>query len=157
MKGIVLIFTLVLGIAACTTEPDPEFMLNFSVAELDSAVVEGDTVIFTPENLDFEEFRNWRPITASVTSGSIRVLGSYVAPCANGIPEATMERQPDGVALIVSWPPPGHDVCATLIAPYTYEARFTQVPSGTYHLSVEHAGDALWGDGKVLEQQVIVP
>jgi hypothetical protein len=143
------------GAAACGngTGPESEFQLNFNVVPADT-IMEGDTVIFTRGQLG--TLRDSRPVTASAAEGIIRVRGSFVTSCSGPLPVASMERNPDGVALRISFPPSGNHTCASTTQPYIYEARFTRVPVGEYRVLVQHFGDYLRQDGTVLEEQVQV-
>lgn len=146
---------LALGLGACggAIEPDSRFQLNFNVALADT-IMEGDTVIFTRE--DYDRLNDLRPITAAGETGRIRVFGSFVSSCL-APPVANSERTRDEVTLTISFPSPGLQGCASAPGPYTYEARFTRVPAGSYRLVVRHKGDQLRADGLVLEQQAEVP
>jgi hypothetical protein len=155
MKRIFCVVVL-LGFAACGigTEPESEFALSFNLIPADT-IMEGDTVIFTRGELN--RLRDLRPVSVSATGGgAIRVLGSFVTGCSGPLPEASVERQPDRVILKISFPPEGPLTCADMPAPYTYEARFTRVPSGGHRLVVQHFGDYLRPDGTVFEEQVQV-
>lgn len=160
MKRLLPVF-LALAAVACGSgiEPEPEFALSFNVVPVDTLMT-GDTVVFQREQIDFNDLDKLvtlRPVQASAAPGTIRVVGSFVTGCSGTQPDASMERRPGGVTLVIAFPPKRMNACATVPEPYTYEARFTEVSSGSYNLVVEHKGDIIRTDGVVLEQQVQVP
>ena len=149
---------MVATLTACGTGTGPsnEFVLNFSTAPIENIVVGGDTIIFTPESANVVR-ETLGPVRAEADEGVIRVFGSFVQGCPQGQPMlATMDRRPEGVVLVISSETDA-PTCRDLPVPYTYEARFTRVPSGVHTVAVERLGDVLWGDGLVMEQQVEVP
>lgn len=156
MKARMVLALLLLVLAAACgsgTEPDTQFLLSFNVVPADT-IMEGDTVIFTREA--YGRFQDLRPITAAGEPSKIVVLGSFVSSC-NAPPLGSSQRSVDELVLTISFPPSDLIGCASVPGPYTYEARFTQVPPGSYRLVVQHQGDQLRADGVVFEQQVEVP
>ncbi|HET7273785.1 MAG TPA: hypothetical protein VFI91_01310 [Longimicrobiaceae bacterium] len=155
-----LLLSLFMAVAACesATETQEEFVLSFSLAPADT-IMDGDTVVFTRGQLG--AFKDLRPIVAKSSTGQIILTGSFVAFCSNSDPEGSMDRSPDGVSLVIAFPPDGMDYCAEVPQPFTYMARISQVPAGLHHIIVKHEGDVLWGESPelevVLDERIQVP
>lgn len=160
MKCIGLLCVL-FGLVACSDGSGPAsgFHLSFDVAQLDSVVVQGDTVWFSrgrsPSLDELDVLRETRPIVTITEAGTIHIAGSFVAPCAGNEPHAAFARAGGMLRLRIGYET--GRVCLDSVTAYTYEARITAVPPGAHRLVVEHDMDTLWGSGVVLDEALQVP
>jgi hypothetical protein len=115
MKRMSLLLLILAAACGSGTDPEPAFSLSFNVAPADT-IVDGDSVIFTRAQLGVLD--DLRPIDAEVAVGTIRILGSYVAPCSGPQPSADVSRSGNSVALRVDFRP-AEGTCADVVQPWT--------------------------------------
>lgn len=121
----------------------PEIAVNFSTQTIegDTAVINGDTVIFRPADRGSGyTHQNLPPISVDGTQGMVIVQGYFLAPVSGQRLEVEVSRSGNRIELRIA---PVMINGPDMPQPYTYEAKLSRVEAGSYRIVVVHIGDTL--------------